>query len=161
MRRRWTRTRLLELLVAFATGVVIVLLVLIGTGILVLPSSSSATVTITAAQWHLEQGTTKFGFGWFGPDVINSTEADGLPIQVASGATFQLALTLSNLDSVNHTIYSVTAGSPFQVTGSTPHLPALVLSGADDWNLAVTIAVPSVASDSSYSVELTVVALVA
>jgi len=159
MKLRLTRPRLLELLVAFATGIVIVLLVLIGTGTLVLPAASGAKVTIAAAQWHIEQGTTKSGFGWFGPNEINATEADGLPIEVAPGGTFQLVLTLSNLDSVNHTIYSVSAASPFGVVSSVPRLPTLVISGADDWNLAVTVSVPGSSDGSSYTVELTVVAL--
>jgi len=140
-----------ELAIGAGTGVIVVLLVLIGSGILVRPSSSGTTVTVDEVEWVILQGTTRGGFGWFGPSYINVTAADGLPATVASGGTLTLSVILANVDSSNHTVSMVTVSPAFRVAGTTPHLPASVVSGADNWDLAVTLVAPSVSSDTTYA----------
>ncbi|HXQ49443.1 MAG TPA: hypothetical protein VN842_06710 [Thermoplasmata archaeon] len=148
-----------ELAIGAVAGVVVVLLVLIGSGILVRPSTATPTVTVTEVQWVLLQGTTRDGFGWFGPSYINVTDADGLPVTVASGWTLTLSVILANLDSSNHTISLVTPSPPFVVDHTTPALPSAVDSGEDDWDLGVTVTAPSVSVDSSYVLVLTLDAI--
>jgi len=159
MKRRFTRTRILEILIGIAAGAVVILLVGIGSGVLTLPSSSPPSVTVDAAQWNILQGTTRGGFGWFGPSTINITDKDGLPIEVASGGTFSLSLSLSNLDSSNHTLFSVEASSPFRTVSTVPTLPRTVPSGEDDWSFTVTLAAPTVSTNTAFTVVLTVNAL--
>jgi len=144
-----TRTRMWELGIGAAAGVVVVLLVLIGSGILVRPSSAPPTLTLEGVQWVILQGTTRDGFGWFGPSTINVTGADGLPVTVLSGGTLTLSVILANLDSANHTVSKVTASSFFRVTGTTPGLPASVDSGEDDWDLGVMLTASSVPNDTT------------
>jgi hypothetical protein len=153
------RTHGWELLLGGATGFVALLIALVATGVLVLPPPAPATVTIVGVDWTIEEGTTSLGYGWFGPNEINLTETDGLPFDVASAGSFVLVLALSNLDSVNHTIHSTTAVPPFHVTGTTPALPRIVLSGEDDWFLRVSLDAPTVSSSQSYTVALTLDAL--
>ncbi len=102
-------------------------------------------------EWVILQGTTHGGFGWFGPSYINVTDADGLPTTIPSGGTLTLSVILANVDSSNHTVSMVTASPAFSVAGTTPHFPASVASGADDWDLAVTLVAPSVSSDTTYA----------
>lgn len=158
MKPRFSRRRAVEIAVGVVTGIVVVLLVLIGIGVLVLPSSGPASVTVTEVQWTIHQGTTGLGYGWFGPSTVNVTDADGLPLAVASGTTFSLSLVLSNIDTSNHTIESVSAAGPFRVVGTSPGLPSTVPSGSDDWSLFVTVAAPAVSSGVSYTVALAVYA---
>ncbi len=153
------RTHGWELLLGAATVFVAVLIALVATGVFVLPPPAVATVTIVGVDWTIEEGTTSLGYGWFGPNEVNLSETDGLPFEVASGGTFVLVMALSNLDSVNHTIRSATAVPPFNVTGTTPALPRIVLSGEDDWFLRVALDAPTVSSSQSFTVELTLDAL--
>jgi len=159
--RSFPRTHAWELLLGAATALVAVLLALVATGVLVLPPPAPATVTIVGVDWTIEEGTTSLGYGWFGPNEINLTETDGLPFEVASGGAFVLVLALSNLDSVNHTIHSATAVPPFNVTGTNPALPRIVLSGEDDWFLRVSLDAPTVSSSQSCTIELTLDAVTA
>ncbi len=159
MKRRLSRGRLWQIAVGLATGVVVLLLVLIGIGWLVLPSSPAKEVTVVGVEWKILQGTTPTGIGWFGPDTINVTGTGGFPISVSTGGSFVASLILSNLDSTNHTVYSVLANSPFHVSRTSPTLPNTVVSGEDDWTFAVTVSVPSSPSASSVTVVLTVNAI--
>ncbi|HYA58503.1 MAG TPA: hypothetical protein VEH57_08625 [Thermoplasmata archaeon] len=156
MSRRLSRRRFWDLVIAAAAGVVVVLIALVGLGILVLPARSSPSVTVDAVDWTILQGKTRLGIGWFGQSYVNLSNTDGLPYSVTSGGRFSVSLTLSNLDSFNHTIYSVTAQSPFQVASVSPTLPRMVPSGEDDWFMSVSVTAPSVSSDSSYILFLTV-----
>jgi len=158
MRSTLARRRLLSLLIGIAAIVVVVLLVLIAFGILRFASASTPNVTVDSAEWQILQGNTSFGIGWFGPSSRNISDADGLPVTVASGGTFSMSLSISNLDSVNHTIYSVTAAAPFRVTGYITGV-GVVRPGSDEWVVSVYIAAPSVSSDSTYALALTVNAL--
>lgn len=159
MKRRLSRHRAWQLAIGIVAGLVVVLLVLIGLGILTLPAPAPSKVTITQVQWTILQGTTTFGFGWFGPSTRIANNSSGLPVEVASGGRFTVTLSLSDLDSANHTIYSVLAASPFRVVSTVPSIPAKVVSGMDDFTLNVDVAVPTVSSDTSYVVDLTVDAL--
>jgi len=162
MKRKLSRNRILELAIGIVAAIVVVLLVLIGTGILRLPATSPPTVTVTGAQWNILQGTTRDGFGWFGNSTRYANDSDGLPLSITSGGTFGMSLTLSNLDSQNHTIYSVTAGSPFTVVTTKPLIGssgATVIAGSDDWVITVTLRAPSVSSDSSDYLNITLNAI--
>ena len=162
MKRKLSRNRILELAIGVVAVIVVVLLVLIGTGILRLPASSPSTVTVTGAQWNILQGNTRDGFGWFGNSTRYANDSDGLPLTVNSGQTFGMSLTLSNLDDQNHTIFSVTAGSPFTVVSTRPVIgtsAATVIAGSDDWVITVTLRAPSVSSDTSSSLTITLNAI--
>ena len=137
-------------------AVVVVLLVLIGLGTLILPSPSNPTVTITGVRWTIEQGTDSNGHGWFGNSTINETGEDGLPAQVTSGGVFTVQVTL--LATSNKTIFTATASSPFTVVYTVPGLPAQPI-GVDDFLFEVAVRAPSVSSDSSYIVLITLDAL--
>jgi len=150
------RARLWTIAVLAATIVVAALLVLIALGILVLSAPATPTVTVTGVEWHIDQGTTSRGIGWFGPSEINTTPYDGFPVSIASGHTFNVVLKLSDLDSVNHSIYSLIVGAPFTFSSSSPRLPALVSSGEDDWSMVVTVTVPTVSSSETLGVNVTV-----
>jgi len=158
MKRSFGRRRLLALLIAIAAVVVVALLVLIGIGILRLPTPPTPSVTVDEVQWHILQGTTSFGIGWFGPSWRNISNA-GFPISFPSGATFAMELTLSNLDNVNHTIYTAVAGTPFRVTGTPQGINHPVTPGSDEWYVTIDVLAPSVSSDSSYDLSLTLNAL--
>lgn len=153
------RRRILSILIAIAAIVVVILLVLIAIGILRLPTPSPPQVTVNSAQWQILQGNTSFGFGWFGPSVRNVTDSDGLPITVNSGGSFVMTLVISNLDKVNHTIYSVTAAAPFRVSGYVEGVGTEVRPGSDEWPVEVNVVAPTVSSDATYSLELTMNAL--
>jgi hypothetical protein len=152
---RLGRSGLLKVLIVIASIVVCALVAMVGLGVLVLPTHSSPTVTVRWALFKIQQGTDKFGHGWFGPDEVNETNWSGFPIQVASGSQFEVVLSISNLDTVNHTIYSAVAAPPFSVAGSSPGLPKLVLSGEDDWQIGVYVDAPSVGSDATYGLTIT------
>lgn len=155
-RRRWlTRPRLLRIGIIGMAAFVVILLVLIGLGILVLPSNP-VKVTITAVQWRIDQGTNPDGDGWFGPSWLNETDIDGLPFQVASGGTFTEVISL--LATGNHTLYSASTQSPFQISACRPTLPTTPV-GVDDFNFSVTLVAPSVSTGSSYTLYLTLNAL--
>ena len=162
MKRKWSRSRILELAIVVVAVIVVVLLILIGTGILRIPAPSSPTVTVTGAQWNILQGNTKVGYGWFGASPRYANSSDGLPLTVSSGGTFGMSLTLSNLDDQNHTFYSVVADSPFTVVSTKPAIGsagATVISGSDDWVITVTLRAPSVSSDTSDSLNITLNAI--
>jgi hypothetical protein len=156
VRHRLTRHQLWEIGIGAAAGVVVVLLILVGSGILVRPSSTAPTVTVIEVQWTILQGETRGGFGWFGPSYVNVTSADGLPVTIGSGESLTMSIILANLDSANHTVSMVTAHPPFSVVRTTPALPSRVDSGEDDWDLAVTVVAPTVTSDTSYTLDLTI-----
>jgi hypothetical protein len=158
MKRSLGSRRFLALLIAVAAVVVVVLLVLIGIGVLRLPAPATPSVAVDEVQWHILQGTTSFGFGWFGPSWRNIT-GEGYPVSVASGETFSMELTVSNLDSVNHTIYSVIAAPPFRVTQYLQGVGHPVTPGSDEWYVTVNVLAPTVSSDSSYELYLTMNAL--
>ncbi len=149
--------RLAWTVVGVAVAVAVVLVVLVETGFLFAPTKG--TITVAGVEWHIEQGTTTDGTGWFGPSYVNTTPADGYPQSVGSGGTFQAVLTISNLDAANHTVYSVTVASPCSVVSATPELPTVVPGRADDWRLVVTIQLPSTSSDETLSALVTVDAL--
>lgn len=150
------RVGLLRIAIGVMAAVVVVLLILIGLGTLVLPSSSNPTVTITEVRWTIEQGTDSNGHGWFGNSSINETDEDGLPAQVPSGGVFTVQVTL--LATSNKTIYTATADSPFTVTNTVPQLPAKPV-GVDDFVFQVVVRAPSVSSDATYVLLVTLDAL--
>ena len=154
-RPRIAHARVWEVAIGAATAVVVLLLVLVGSGLLVRSSASAASVTVTEVQWVIQQGTGPTGHGWFGPSYVNVTANDGLPVTVASGGHLTVSLILSDLDVKNHTIARAVATAPFTVTGTTPSLPALVSSGEDDWDLAVTVTVPTVSSSTNATLIIT------
>ena len=150
-RHRWL------VLDGFAVAVVATLIALIGLGVLVLPSTAAPTVTVSSVTLHIVEGNDSFGWGWFG----NSTQVlgaqDGYPVQVGSGGHFTATLDLPVEDNHNHSAVSISAASPFWVTGTRPQLPAQATIGDEDWVLEVIVQVPSVSSSQSESVTLTLV----
>jgi hypothetical protein len=99
---------------------------------------------VTSVRFTLLQGTNASGFGWFGPNIINYTGiVNGYPFTVAAGAAFSVPLVLENFDNRTHTIYSVTAGTPFTFTSSTPTLPASLLALEDSAVLQLGFIAPS------------------
>ncbi len=138
-----------------AVAVVVSLLVLIGIGYLVLPSPAAAKVTVTGITVQINQGSTSHGTGWFGPSTRNLTVQDGLPTQVGPGQVLALSLILPNMDDVNHTIVSAVVAAPFSLDKTAPTLPAMVVTGNDDWLLVVTVVAPSGSGGGTYSISLT------
>ncbi len=157
--RKLGRRRLLALMIAIAASVVVVLLVLIGIGILRLPTPSPPSVTVDTAVWHILQGNTSFGFGWFGPSVRYVNNTGGLPLTVSSGSTFTMEITLSNLDNKNHTIYNVSVAPPFLHATPVRGIGVAVVPGSDEWYVVVSVEAPTVSSDSTYELALTLNAL--
>lgn len=147
---------ILRIAIAVMAAAVVVLLVLIGLGFLVLPSTSNPTVTVTEIRWTIEQGTNSNGHGWFGNGSINETIADGLPLHVSSGGVFTVLVTL--LATSNKTIFTATADSPFTVVYTIPTLPTTPV-GVDDFTFEAAVRAPSVSSDTSYVLLITLDAL--
>jgi hypothetical protein len=157
--RPWTRSRIIWLALAAVAILVAVLVVLVAVGSLVLPSSDAPTVTITSIDWNIVQPQTHPGNqsgGPFGPDWINETYADGLPLKVSSGSVFSLSLTM--LATSNHTIFSIGASTAFAVTATSPSLPTTP-AGVDDFLLKVYLRAPSISSDQSFALLITINAL--
>lgn len=158
--RKLGRRRLLALMIAIAASVVVVLLVLIGIGILRLPTPSPASVSVDTAVWHILQGNTSLGPGWFGPSVRYVNSTGGLPLTVvSSGSTFTMVILLSNLDTVNHTIYDVSVAPPFLHATPLQGIGVAVVPGNDEWKVEVGVQAPTVSSDSTYELDLTLNAL--
>lgn len=155
MTLRLTRRRFWQLAIGVATVVVVGLLVMIGLGVLVLPSTAPEKITISEVHWTIIQGTTSTGFGWFGPSERIANNSSGLPLRVTLGHSFTVLLPLTDLDSVNHTIQTVTVVSPFNVMGTSPSVPALVISGMDDFLISVTLGTSGASGDQSYTVQIT------
>ena len=152
--RRSTRKRLLQLGIVVAAVVVAVLLVLIGLGFLVLPSPPAKKFSVSGVHWKIIEGTTSGGLGWFGPSQFNYSEAEGYPIDVVVGGTVTIPWSFSSYDTVNRTIYSVVATSPFTFVSCQPGIPVDVPSGTDSALLSITVRVP--AAGGSGALNLTV-----
>jgi hypothetical protein len=154
MKRR--RPTLLTVLLGIAAGGLSVLLALIGFGWLVLPSPASPQVTVTGVHWRIIQGENPRGLGWFGPEYLNSTSADGFPLAVSSGGSFSVDRLLSNVDLVNHTVYTVTVGAPFRLVSTDPPIPTTVPTGEDDYIFGVTVSAPNVGASESVPLNVTI-----
>lgn len=146
IRRRYLWT----IAVAIVAVVLALLLVLIATGILVLPSSGSpAPVSVTSVQFTVLQGTNASGLGWLGPSTFNySGAANGYPFKVAPGATFSIPIEWRNYDGSPHTLYSITAQTPFAFSSSSPALPATLTAYQDDAFMQVYVTAPNSAGAS-------------
>lgn len=155
MRLRLTRRHFWQLAIGVATVVVVVLLVMIGLGVLVLPSTPPSTITITKVVWTIQQGETSSGIGWFGPNERIANNSSGLPLRVTLGHSFTVLLPLTDLDSVNHTIQTVSVVSPFALVSTSPSVPALVISGMDDFLISVTLGTSGASGGHSYTVQIT------
>jgi hypothetical protein len=154
-----TRARIIWLALVAVAVLVAVLVALVAVGSLVLPSTDAPTVTITSIDWNILQPQTHPGNqsgGPFGPNWINETYADGLPLKVSSGAVFSLSLTM--LATSNHTIFSIGASVPFSVTATSPSLPTTP-AGVDDFLMKVYLKAPSVSADQSVALLITINAL--
>ena len=155
--RRLTRTQGWILVDGLAVAFVVALLDLIGLNVLVLTSTPDTTVTVKSVTLNIAEGNDSFGWGWLGNSTRTLGVNEGFPIQVVSAGTFALAFLLPIEDRYNHTAVSISAAPPFQVTRTTPSLPAQVTVGDDDWQLTVVIEVPAVSHSQSYSVTLDLV----
>lgn len=146
-------------LFAVALGVLVFLLVLIGIGDLRLPGSSSPSVTVTEVKWTIEQGTNKGGLGWFGKGEFNYTNATGwMAPTYPAGSRFTVSWSIANYDTVNHTIYSVSLGSPFLLAGTRLPLPMNVNVGDDGNVLELYVTTPS-STSGAFALNITVNAL--
>lgn len=141
MKLRIRRKTLWTIAVAAVTGLVVVLLVLIAIGILVLPATSPAPVTVTEVRWTILEGTTASGLGWFGESQFNYT--NGFPVNETAGGSMTLSVTLTNLDTLNHTIYSVLAMPPFNVSSVQPEVPRVIPHSVDNALFQITVSVPN------------------
>lgn len=157
---RMPRRKLISIATAAVASLVVLLLILIGLGYLVLPSASPATVTVSKVEWHVLQGTTSTGMGWFGNSSFNYTKSNGFPLKVQAGHSFGLPWTTSNFDSSAHSVYSVELNTPFKLDGSRPALPVNATAGEDDVVFEFTIGVPSSAT-GPIVLDITINALVA
>jgi hypothetical protein len=140
MKLRIRRKTLWTLAVGAATGLVVLLLILIAIGVLVLPAASPASVTVTEVRWTILQGTTSSGLAWFGQGQFNYT--NGFPVNETAGGSMTLSVSLTNLDTLNHTIYSVVAMPPFNVSSVQPAVPRVVPHSVDNALFQITVSVP-------------------
>jgi len=165
------RSRLLRRAITIAiilvAIVVIVLVALVADNILVLPGSSPSPVTVSYVHLIIEEGNVSSPSGgtWFGgPWFLNYSTSEGFPLQVKPGGSFSIVWeNLINFDSVNHTIYGVTAYSPggshpFTIASTLPALPHKYQWGSEGGNLAIYVTVPSTPG-TTYPVTLVVDAL--
>lgn len=142
---RIRRRHLWTIAVAIVAVVLALLLVFIATGILVLPTHGSpAPVSVTAVQFTVLQGTNASGLPWLGPSSFNySGAANGYPFQVAPGAKFSVPVEWRNYDGSPHTLYSITAQSPFTFASSSPALPATLTAYQDDAFMQIYVLAPN------------------
>lgn len=141
-RRRAIR-QVIAVAVVTAAAIVVILLVLILEGILVLPSNSPAPVTIDAVQLQIHEGDTASGLPWFGPSEVNYTEAEGYPVQVAAGGSWEVNWAFQNFDNHYHNITAVLPQSPFTLASTIPTLPYQVGPDADQCTLTISVQAPS------------------
>lgn len=157
-RRRRARRRLVFLLVAVAAVIVVVLLLLIALGVLVLPASTPTPVTVTSVTVKIIEGTTATGAPWFGQTQINYTGAEGYPYQIGPGKSWSVPIeSLTNFDSQNHSIYTVTPTSPFVIQKTIPTIPKsglLFLPHEDEYALSIYVTAPNTPG-RSYALTLT------
>jgi len=138
---RRTLRRVLTYAVIAATVLVVVLLALVEGGVLVLSPSGPTPVTITSVHLKIEQGSTD-GVPWFGPSSINYTSANGYPIQVAPGGSWNVVWTFYSLDNRPHNVTGVFPAAPFSLKSTMPVLPYAVAPG-DDGALSMSLSPPS------------------
>ncbi|MGD0250933.1 MAG: hypothetical protein ABSB97_08650 [Thermoplasmata archaeon] len=150
--------RAITIAIVVVAVVLVVLEGLIAGGILVLSSKGPAPVTISSVFLKVQQGETATGNPWFLPAYVNYTSNDGYPIQVSPGGSWKVVWSFLSIDTVNHTIYTVTASSPFTIQGTQPTLQWKVPPADDDGNLAIMVTAPSTPG-TTYSLTLTVNAL--
>jgi hypothetical protein len=154
--RRQSLRRWITWAVIAAAIVVAVLVALVAGGVLVLFSNSPTPVTISSVHLVIQEDNTSSGVGWFGPWSINYTQAEGFPIQVAPGNTFSIVWeNVINFDSVPHSIYRVTSSPPFTIASTLPALAHTVPQDSGDFNLAISVGVPS-SPGGTYAVTLVV-----
>ncbi len=118
-RQKWT------LAVLIAVGLLVVLLGLVAAGVLRVPASGpAAPVKIQVVCVTILQGTNATGYPWFGPSPFcMSGIGYNLPYSSAAGSTVNLPIPILNLDTNNHTLYSVQVGPPFTLQQTLPPLP--------------------------------------
>lgn len=157
IRLRTRRNALWTIAIGAATAVVVFLLILVGLNVLVLPASTPSPVEVTEVRWTILQGMTASGFGWFGPSQFNYT-TNGFPTNETPGGSMTLTVTLANFDTVNHTIYSVVAVTPFSVTSVLPSVPRMVPHSDDNALFQIEVAVPN-DPGQSFPLQLTINAI--
>lgn len=149
-RRRILRRGILIAVIVMAV-VVVVLVALVAENVLVIPGNPSGPVTVSYVHLIIEEGNISGSSGgpWFsGPWFLNYSTSEGFPLQVGAGDTFTIVWeNIINFDSVNHTVYSVTASSsagshPFTIANTVPALPHHYLYDSEGGNLAITVTVP-------------------
>jgi hypothetical protein len=142
---RLRKRQLWTIVVVVAVAVLVVIIALIGLGYLVLPGTPApAKITLEQVNFTIVQGTNRSGANWFGPSHFSYAGLqNGYPFKVASGGTFNISLVLENFDSADHSIYSVSAATPFVFHTSTPVLPAVVLGDTDSAVLQMTFSAPN------------------
>jgi len=154
--RRQTLRRVIGWAVVAVAIFVVILVALVAGGVLVLFSNSPPPVTISSVHLIIQEGNTTSGVPWFGPWSINYTSAEGFPLQVAPGNTFTIVwANVINFDSMPHTMYKVNPSSPFTIASTLPALPHTVPQDSTDFNLAISVGVPSTGG-STYAVTLVV-----
>ncbi len=149
MKLRIQRRSIWTIALVAATALVVALLILIGLGILVIPGVNSppGTYTVTSIEWHVIEGTTSDGQGWFGPQYFNST-GPPYPAAVTAGGHFQVSVQFSNFDTSAHNITTVYTTPPFAVDGVTPSVPIRVPPATDSARITITVTAPDVSGGS-------------
>jgi hypothetical protein len=145
LRGRYRRIVLALFLAVIALAVLAVVLDYVYT------STSVASVTIEGGTIHIDEGQNGSGY-WFGaPDLTLNGSADGYPLALHAGGTFEVAFTLTNQDTHNHTVASVSASGPFVLLAVEPPLPAVVPPGFDAY-FHLTLRAPTTAGSYSFAV---------
>jgi hypothetical protein len=138
--------------------VLVVLEVLIAGGYLVVNSSGKSPVTVSSVYLKVQQGKGATGNPWFLPGYVNYTSNDGYPLQVSPGGTWKVVWNFLQVDTVNHTLYSVTVTSPFTIQSTSPALPWIVPPADENGVLAIYVTAPST-SGVTYSITLNINAI--
>jgi hypothetical protein len=163
--RRLSRRQWWTVAVVVAVGILVVILGLIAAGVLVIPPTGpAADVKIQVVCVSLIQGNNASGDPWFGASHFCLTGVgNNLPYSSPPGSSVNIPVPILNYDQVNHTIYSVQAGPPFQVQRTLPPLPYVVDSYRTnpegiDGGLMVFVVLPS-SPGAALGLNLTVNAL--
>lgn len=151
MRRKWSRNRFWQVVLASGTAVVVVLLVLVGVGVLrPLAGPGPGTLTVSIVHWEILEGQVgpNSSQGWFGPSQLNYTQGEGYPTSVTAGATFTISLILAVFGGENHTVFWVATQAPFTVVSCDPVLPITVSYVQDSATFFITVLAPSLSGQS-------------
>ena len=147
------RTRALAVVLAVIVVVLIVAFVWTPLRSALVPGAGRATpptITVTGVELIVHQGNSSDGVPWFGPGIVNYTQASGFPRTISSGGTFGIGWTFSTFDNVSHTIYRLTVVPPFSLAYTSPQLPYAAAVGITPGELAIYLQVPKASGNEVF-----------